>query len=220
MSIGEPEIAVHDNALVALVDVLGARTEDANRAKVIVEKLVEVRGRLADRVCMDAQEVRGWTSALGGRLSDPELRILGDAIALLWPLPDSPSPKGLVIQFAEWVKGLFLEALSERLPLRGAVAYGSLILNEAVALGSAVSDAAEWYEEPDWIGVVATPRCGLVIDMIASGPRGRDYVARHFVPYGVPLKEKRHEHLWTLSWPMPSCACLRQTTVRRLAPGC
>jgi len=48
-------------------------------------------------------------------------------------------------------------AISQSIPLRGAISFGEYSIKDNIMLGFAVDEAASWHETTDWIGVVITP---------------------------------------------------------------
>ena len=73
------------------------------------------------------------------------------------------------------------EALTQGIPLRGAVAIGQASASESgtIVLGPAVDEAASWHESADWIGVHLAPSAFLAL---------QELEARHWRTYDVPMK--------------------------------
>ena len=67
-------------------------------------------------------------------------------------------------------------------------------------LGPAVSDAAAWYEQADWIGIHATPRATLFIQSLLEASSGKD-LDHVLVDYDVPLKDRSTRKLKAINWP-------------------
>jgi hypothetical protein len=66
-------------------------------------------------------------------------------------------------------------------------------------MGDAVTDAAQWYEASEWIGVHFTPRSCLELSSmyeVASG--NRRWAMFH---YGVPLRDGRTLNAYAINWP-------------------
>jgi hypothetical protein len=94
------------------------------------------------------------------------------------------------------------------IPVRGAVGCGDIVTEtkagSVMRLGPGITDAAEWYEQAETIGVIGTPRFGYLLDAIVEHRCGgdRDKLCDLFVVY--PVKVKRHAEecqMWMASWP-------------------
>jgi hypothetical protein len=190
-----------DVAVVAMLDVLGARVHDAQEAVRIADSLCA----LVETARVQSNTDRRYFQQLGHELPELRLRLVGDAIVMLWPQPNGSgwvTGTFLVRRMGRWTQHLVWNALEDGLALRGAVGVGNLILKEkeGVALGSAVTDAATWYEAADWIGVVASPRAGMVLEHTDTLP-GSDPSLPWFAKVEVPLKSKSARVMWAASWP-------------------
>lgn len=189
-------IEVHDDVIVALVDVLGARTKDVGRAHWIVEQLTHLRSQANTEITGD---VKAFEDTLGAPYGRVEIRLLGDTVAFIWHSASGPASERLTVA-GLWMQVLFLRALGRRLPMRGAFGYGGLVLNEIAAIGPAMTDAAEWYERAEWLGVIASPRCAGLLEErgVQTSPA---LVNQFFVRWRVPLKNGRSREMWALAWP-------------------
>lgn len=98
------------------------------------------------------------------------------------------------------------------IPLRGAMSVGEYIEGGNCVLGPAVADAAAWYEQADWIGVVSTPSCYFSILTLTESPlppdTPKDFTfLKWFVEYDVPLRDGSTKRLWAIPWPYDVLAC-------------
>lgn len=85
------------------------------------------------------------------------------------------------------------EALSQELPLRGAISYGEYSIKENIMLGYAVDEAASWHESTDWIGVVLTPSAYIKVkDAKIDSIRMYDKI-----PFKRPMKRPNLCVKWT-----------------------
>ncbi len=89
------------------------------------------------------------------------------------PMPDAPnrkSPREIVKASSRYqvfdmyfrsLTYLFQRALKNGIPLRGAVAYGNVIINkgEGIFLGKPIVDAHKLEEAQDWLGIAIHPSC-------------------------------------------------------------
>jgi hypothetical protein len=82
--------------------------------------------------------------------------------------------------------------------LRGAVSVGEYIQYDSTVLGPAIADVAAWYDSPEMIGVIATPRCGQFLNCLNES---QEIVSTEFLKYPVPLKGGSKKDLWLAGWP-------------------
>lgn len=99
---------------------------------------------------------------------------------------------------AEVCAALVALSIEQRLPLRGATAYGEFLPgvdpHDTIVVGPAVDEAASWHEATDWIGVVLTPSAALA----AARDKG---VGNKWVTYdAIPVKRGRMLGLHCLDW--------------------
>src|SRR2546425_12171246 len=91
--------------------------------------------------------------------------------------------------FFTLLRKFLVDSLVHRVLFRGAIAIGAFYTNEETntVMGTAVTDAAAWYDRADWIGVHATPHTSLLIGSL------EDYDAKKLEyligVYDVPLKD-------------------------------
>ncbi len=103
--------------------------------------------------------------------------------------------------FCTLLRKFTIDSLVNRLLFRGAIAIGSFYVNDETntVMGSAVTDAAAWYDRADWIGIHATPRGTILIQSLLEQKRaGIDHL---MVDYAVPLKDKSGTLLKAVNWP-------------------
>ena len=188
----QERLARWDGALVALLDVLGARVHDSETALRIATSMVA----LVDTVNLHIREdMQRWTAGI----AQPQVRVFGDTIVIIW-CSDQWEPEQRLMSFGSWLQVAFVQALEAKIALRGAVGYGELVVGEATALGPALTDAAAWYEVADALGVVASPRCGLLCETFATED-SEESAAASFVRTQVPLTHGGPRAMWALSWP-------------------
>jgi len=106
-----------------------------------------------------------------------------------------------VKNFAELIRSLAVKSLAQGILFRGAIAIGRFYVNKPTntVMGEAVSDAAEWYNLADWIGIITTPRATLIIQSLIE-QAGND-IGRLMVDYPVPLKNRQVLSLKVVNWP-------------------
>ncbi len=81
---------------------------------------------------------------------------------------------------------------------RGAISVGRFLQSPFRVLGESLEEAAEWYEQADWMGVMATPSAGHLIEqMVLDGWDMAESLVRH----DVPLRNKNRYDTWAVNWP-------------------
>ena len=90
--------------------------------------------------------------------------------------------------------------------LRGAISIGEFVTKDNTVIGPAVADAAQWYENCNWIGIVATPKYGYAFQHFVESfsfknPQILEVVNRYLVPYDVPLRNGNKNRMWSVAWP-------------------
>jgi len=93
------------------------------------------------------------------------------------------------------------DSLANGILFRGSIAVGQFTMHESTntIMGQAISDAAAWYNQTDWIGVVATPRTSLLIErMLTMRRRNWSHI---MLDYDVPLKSGGLTRLKAVNWP-------------------
>lgn len=131
----------------------------------------------------------------------------------LGPQPNEPE---LLMLMGQMLAPAFYAALHVGIYFRGAIAtgdfYEGLVDPEPLAgaahasqpllIGPAIDNAAEWYEQADWMGVLATPNASYGLDLWDSS--GGD-VRLAYHKCDVPMKPGRDgvksRSLWALAWP-------------------
>lgn len=131
----------------------------------------------------------------------------------LTPHPNVPA---LLMIMGQMLAPAFYSALRAGIYFRGAIAAGDFYegsvdsepsagavrTSQPLLIGPAIDNAAEWYEQADWMGVLATPNASYGLDLWEfSG--GDIRLAYH--KYDVPMKPGRDgvksRSLWSLAWP-------------------
>jgi len=203
------------NCIVALLDILGARTHDIEVTKRVFAQTEDLRDIIETCLAemqkpIDESNDQAGTS--GTRLPAPEYRRFGDTVLLLWHVGQEHRYLPFV---GHVLSNIFVEALHRGIPLRGALGYGDVAYDKEVAVGPAISDVAEWYDEADTVGVLVTPRTGLLLDIYSR--QEPEFIAKAFTKHSISLTGKQGKRdLWAISWPvvlrekMPECTDLRE----------
>ncbi len=181
------------NCAVALLDILGSRTHDTEVTP-RVKKRMDILRQSIERVI---EETKKLIKQSGSELPDPQYMAFGDSVLFLWALDDEHR----FLPFIAYALGdVFVDALENGIPLRGALSFGHVRYDNQVALGPAVSDAGAWYEKANALAIIVTPRTGLLVDMYR--PQDPDLIDRAFTKFGFQLKGINGKRdMWAVSWP-------------------
>lgn len=100
-------------------------------------------------------------------------------------------PNNILITAGSEISSFVLFALSRRIFFRGCLSYGKIFVGDQIIIGSAIDEAAQYYELSNWIGVFLTPSAIDVIrkpsfQKLIKLKQNEDY----FVKYDIPLKTK------------------------------
>lgn len=107
-------------------------------------------------------------------------------------------------EFGFLLRIIFFASFEKDILWRGAISYGDYFCRDKDILGPAVYDAANWHEEADWMGLIATPACGIKMSEYAQKISKRDKFELYvkFIQYAAPLKMNGHKTLrWVQAWP-------------------
>jgi hypothetical protein len=175
--IGKNEIRT-ENGAVTFLDVLGWKgIWQKNNAAIeslhsLVNETVKKANEITDEY-IDSPELRG-KSNITSVLS------ISDTIAIF-----SSAPPEIAIEIHAKICSWLLEyALSQEMPLRGAISYGEYSIKDNIMLGYAVDESASWHETIDWIGVILTPSAKFQID----SHQIQNVVKYHHIPFKKTMK--------------------------------
>lgn len=197
--------------LVVLLDALGTKQKAADEGwPTLLTKWVGIV-RLATRQTGFSiiQFGDGGVNTSGINVIKVTPHVFGFSDTLLVAFEAAPPGGAVLAACASFLRVLFVRAMRERLPLRGAAALGKFVIQDQVCLGPAVMNAAAWYERADWAGITLTPETAEVW----KEHRKNDWTskpARAFIwnPVKVPASRSTIERsgenppiLFALSWP-------------------
>ncbi len=212
--------------LIAILDALGAATYNDKEITLFLksrELVLELLHRKAD-----AREVRGDLD-----VSRVTTFTFNDTVLIVYRTTDAPVPHD-VEHFCQLVRKFQVDSLAQGILFRGAISIGHFYVDDAsnTVMGTAVTDAAAWYDSADWVGIHTTPHATLVIESLF--PRGTDKLDHLLVEYSVPLKDNRSVTLKAVNWPKafvvkglmpvgagedPRAKCLELLTKHRVPRG-
>ncbi|HCE41974.1 MAG TPA: hypothetical protein DET40_00305 [Lentisphaeria bacterium] len=169
---------------VTFLDILGWKgiwtrnVKAAERLLALINSIDEHKQKLQENLAVDNIEYRGLNTTI---------KSISDTIVLSTPGSPVHSAKlhGHIISFA------IIESLKQKLPIRGATAYGQFSIKENIMIGPAIDEAAEWYEATDWIGVIQTPSAEF---------KYREETEDIWMKYDVKYKQIGRYDSYALNW--------------------
>ena len=104
------------------------------------------------------------------------------------------------------MKYVMFKGLFDGVFYRGAISVGKCLILENQYLGSAIIDAAEWYDKSNWFGIILTPNCEFhtiyrIIEEQKVNPAFEKLIIdSYIIKYRVPI-EDGYKKLFTVTWP-------------------
>jgi len=178
--------------IIAVLDALGAATYSDREISQFLnsrERVLELLKRKANK-----KEVRG----------DMNINLVttftfNDTVLIVYCTP-RPATLDDVHHFCLLLRKFMVDSLVQGILFRGSVSIGSFYVDDEsnTVMGTAVTDAAAWYDSADWIGINATPHATLVVQALLRGSEDLDRV---LVDFPVPLKDRPPLVLKAVNWP-------------------
>jgi hypothetical protein len=178
--------------LIAILDALGAATYSEPEIERFLESRELVLNKLDER-------------AKAGKIDKQRLKVFtfNDTVVIVY-LAKRNQEVTLddVNTFCFRLRAFMMHSLQHQILFRGSISVGSFygVDDETnTVMGPAVSDAAAWYNQPDWIGISATPHATIFIESLLDGSQ-RDH-EMVIVDYDVPLKGRPPVRVKAINWP-------------------
>jgi hypothetical protein len=192
--------------IVVLLDALGAKTTTLEDTLIFFRSFRKILREIRSAQ-VDSSEINFTI----------EQRVFGDSILLTVPVaePDKwkqereRNPRGAYSNLqrcfdltVETVNEIVALGINEQILFRGAVAIGEYVAGSDTILGPAVSDAASWYEEGDFVGVFATPYTTTYVERMLSKTGNKDRLKLSYYRCQLPLKGSSRDcgELYLLDW--------------------
>lgn len=177
--------------VIAILDALGAKNYTDDEVRLFLSS----RERVLDLLDQQAEGL--------GTLEPDELTTFtfNDTIVVVLKAGTQRPTLKKVATFAAVLRQFLVNSLAHGLLFRGAAAIGTFYLNDErnTVMGDAVTDAAQWYEHSDWIGVHFTPRSFIELEGLLHVSDDKKSWA--FIRYEVPLREKGSLSTFAINWP-------------------
>ena len=107
-------------------------------------------------------------------------------------------PAAHVPLVAKIVSEPFIYAMVKGIYFRGVIAIGKFYQSNTLVIGPAIDEAAEWYTQPEWMGVSTAPSASFGLSRLEDQKAD---VSKWFVKYDIPSKSGVQKSEWALAWP-------------------
>lgn len=178
--------------LVILLDALGASAFTSDQIKTFLSTRSEVNSIVKGLARQIPKEVK---------LGNPVIFTFGDTLVITIPITlKADVQKQITIAILLMRRYLF-HSLLHKVLFRGAFSIGHYIVDPRsnTVMGEAVSDAAQWYERADWMGLSSTPKTNTEIEYHLGDEALDDF--KYLFKYPVPMKSGAEMELYCISWP-------------------
>jgi len=92
---------------------------------------------------------------------------------------------------------LFIAANQNKLPIRGAITEGKLIVTNGIEIGQPIVDAYKMEQKQEWIGCWVAQAC---IRRISQAALQENLQEKAIVKYNIPLKEGSVKKVYAFNW--------------------
>lgn len=107
-------------------------------------------------------------------------------------------PKYLLKNFAIAAWHIIPESIKADIPIRGCFSIGNFFHKNNFFVGTAITEAAQYYELPQWIGITASPSAHIKIEKLSKKDPS---FFTYYHKYSIPLKHSFEQEAWTIKWP-------------------
>ena len=189
-----------ERGIVLMLDALGARDFNIDQSISFIDfrdSVLEKHGKYT----FGPRNNQSKKKEAGDNYLPPQNIItFGDTIIYTWNLGGNVK-LGLTFT-ALFSSVLIVEALRAGYLLRGSLSIGEYIVDKgsATVLGPAISEAAQWYESAQFVGIVLAPSAFVMLEAV-SRSENRDIVWPFYTKYDVPVRDGIMKSSWVVSWP-------------------
>jgi hypothetical protein len=179
---------------VAILDALGA----SNYSESEIERFLHSRERVLTELSEWVEDAHGSV-----KIEPSELVTFtfNDTIVMVLRCGTQPIGFLKVTSFAALLRKFLVDSLVGGLLFRGAASLGTFYVDEDTntVMGDAVTDAAQWYERSDWMGIHFTPRSFIELDRMFS--KNKDAKEWAFVRCQVPVRGQEALDTYAINLP-------------------
>jgi hypothetical protein len=127
---------------------------------------------------------------------DYNISAFSDTVIITLKCTDDPAAHVPLV--AKIVSEPFFYALVKGIYFRGVIAIGKFYQSNTLVIGPAIDEAAEWYTQPEWMGVSTAPSASFGLSRLEDQKAD---VSKWFVKFDIPSKAGLQKSEWALAWP-------------------
>jgi hypothetical protein len=205
-----PKKARMQDGVVVFLDALGVKGIWARAdPESVVSSWEEVLKRLNDSIAKSPK-----VGSIGDKPESINYTIAAFSDTVIITLKCTDDPAAHVPIVAKIVSDTFFYALVKGIYFRGVIAIGKFYQSKTLMIGPAIDEAAEWYTQPEWMGVSTAPSASFGLSRLEDQKAN---VSKWFVKYDIPSKGGLQKAEWALAWPTnaprdPVISCKHLTT--------
>jgi hypothetical protein len=180
--------------VVVFLDALGVKGIWARAdPESVVVSWEEVLKRLHDSI-----EKSPKTGSIGDKPESLNYTIAAFSDTVIITLKCTDDPAAHVPLVAKIVSDVFFYALVKGIYFRGVIAIGKFYQSKTLMIGPAIDEAAEWYTQPEWMGVSTAPSASYGLSRLEDQKAD---ISKWFIKYDIPSKGGLQKSEWALAWP-------------------
>jgi hypothetical protein len=138
------------------------------------------------------------TGSVGDKPEALNYNIAAFSDTVIITLKCTDDPAAHVPLVAKIVSDAFFFALVKGIYFRGVIAIGKFYQSNTLVIGPAIDEAAEWYTQPEWMGVSTAPSASFGLSRLEDQKAD---ISKWFVKYDIPSKVGPQKSEWALAWP-------------------
>ncbi len=119
-----------------------------------------------------------------------------DTVIITLKCTDDPAAHVPLV--AKIISDAFFFALIKGIYFRGVIAIGKFYQSKTLMIGPAIDEAAEWYTQPEWMGVSTAPSASFGLSRLEDQKAD---ISQWFIRYDIPAKAGMQKEEWALAWP-------------------
>lgn len=207
-----PTEAEKRSGLVVLIDALGTKQKAADETwpKLMQRWMAVIREARGVKTFEYQDYPSGESSGkLAPIVVEQEVFAFSDTALLTYSTGPGGSNAKLLSLCYPRLRHLFVTSLRQKIPIRGAASVGDFYIGEGVCIGTAVANAAAWFDKADWAGIVLAPETGeLWKDHWGFAWDSASNLAFRWNEVGLPRSARQGEShperlppMLALSWP-------------------
>jgi len=179
------------NGIIAILDALGASTYSKDE----IAQFLDSRQRVLSLLDKKVERVLGTVDA-----SRVSTFTFNDTVVIAYETAQAVCLDD-IRAFCTVLRHFEVKSFAQGILFRGAVSIGSFYSDGETntIMGKAVTDAAAWYDQADWIGIAATPQASLLIR--SHEQQNKQDIQNVMIDYPLPMKDHTQISLRVVNWP-------------------